>query len=275
MCDRLAQLTSILAALRDQLRHRAGRSRDGAAVADLLPNPDPRLYSCLLATHLLTDHAGDLMPRAVANSVAAAQALVGEMQLAPKAVVDARAPLLVGLKGYLETLLARCDDAAEGVARGDFSGLADEPLVGRLIETCRSLTVIRGAGLQTAAQQQAAGQLVLLLLSSRSRRSTLRGRLAAIGFRIELLGSASEAWRRCQRRPWPAAILCDNLAPTRHLQSLGQLQTRHARRALPALVLVASGRRVAVQRQARILRATGAWTFPYALVDLIEILALD
>ena len=274
MCDRLAQLTTNLAALHDQLRHRAGRSRDGAA-ADSLPNPDPRIYSCLLATHLLTEHAGDLMPRAVANSVAAAQALVGEMQLAPKAVVDARAPLLAGLKGYLESLLARCDDTAEGSARGDFSGLADEPLVGRLVAACRSLTVIRGADLQTAVQQQAMGQLVLLLLSSRSRRSILRDRLAAIGLRTELLGSAMEAWRRCQQRPRPTAILCDNRAPTRHLQSLGQLQARHARRALPALVLVASGRRVAVQRQARVLRATGAWTFPYALVDLIEILASD
>jgi len=274
MSDRLAQLTNNLAALHDQLRHRAGQSWDGAA-ADLLPDPDPRLYSCLLATHLLTEHAGDLMPRDVANSVAAAQALAGEMQLAPKAVVQGWAPLLAGLQDYLESLLARCDDTAEGGARSDLSGLADESLVERLDATCRSLSVIRGAGSPTAAQQQAAGHLVLLLLSSRSRRSILRDRLAAIGLRTELLGSAGEAWRRCQRRPRPSAILCDNLAPTRHLQGLGQLQARHARQVLPALVLVASGRRAAVQRQARILRATGAWPFPYALVDLIEILAFD
>lgn len=298
MSNRLAQLTRGLAAQHDQLRRCAWRCAADAAASvapaeSSAPTETPstaesHLYSCLLATHLLTDHAGGIMPRAVAASVRAAQALVREFQRAPRATIAAQAPLLRALKHYLESLLRRCDQMAEGSVQDGFHGLADEPDVEYLVVTLCDRRAISDTRSPLTVQPQPAMAVILLLLSSPSRRKVLHDRLSGVGYRAEVLASPLDLLRRCRQGPCPSAILCDNRASTRHLQTLQRMQRRQGwvelpslelpplsvpLVALPPLILVAFGRRSVARRQARILRAAGAWTYPYALAELAEILS--
>lgn len=273
MADRLTRLTSGLTELQDQLRRRGAGAAVPAPVADSAASDDPQLNSCLLASHLLTSHALDLMPRSVADSVVAVESLLCEIRRSPSMLSEERVSLLGGMKSYLESLLARCDDVASGRPGGRFGDLDDAPEVEGLAVICRHLAAPRDGVAEAVPQAGAQGLSLLLMLSSASRRAVLGERLRALGFRVEVLGEVVEVWRRCRCLPRPAAILCDHLAPTRHLQRLAGSRSWHQGDDLPALILVAPGRPVAVRRQARLLRAAGAWTVPYAVVDLIEILA--
>lgn len=116
---------------------------------------------------------------------------------------------------------------------------------------------------------------LLLLLARSLRAAELLAKLDEAGFAVELYTDPAAAYRRLGSSSSFAAVLCDNVEPTRHLPRLTALLSRQAGVTWPLLVLVSGATRPQMERYARSLGANGCWGAPYQLDALQTLLDGD
>jgi CheY-like chemotaxis protein len=111
----------------------------------------------------------------------------------------------------------------------------------------------------------------LVFVDSAPRRSQLGERFRAAGAAFATAADLAAARRLMDDRPRPAAILCDNVVPSRHLAGL--LAARSAPEPIrnlegaPVILVSASPSPGLLERAAK-LGADGVWTEPFRIVDL-------